>query len=183
MLGVFRGKAWTVPFETRKLLGQRRFLVGEPDLAALSCRDPLLLLGDGTPPLLHELDEVGLDGVLRTLRLARQRGELWVVSLPPIALEELFGLLDPARGHGGLDIGEDARDLVLRPQIGDALTLLGREYDVEAAVEREEHRRRHAREEHHPQNGILGDDADCLDIRSNDVGLGEHRHQSQCEQE
>ena len=142
-------------------------------------------------PRLRVLDllvEVFLDLALRALRGLGELVELRVVGLPALALEQPLGLLDLPLLRQRADVGDDAGDLVGGAELGGALALLGREDGVEAAVEGEEHRGRHAGEEHHPQHGILGDDAQALRVGRGDVAAapeaeGEHADEHEREQE
>ena len=128
--------------------------------------DALLLLGDGAAARLHLLHEVFLDLALRALRGLREARQLLVVGLPALGIEQPLGFLDLALLRQRADVGDDAADLVGGADLGGALALLGREDGVEMRVEGEEHRGRHGGQEHHPQHGILDDQAQALHVRA-----------------
>ena len=85
--------------------------------------DALLLLGDGAPALLHLLNEELLDLALRALRDLRKRGELFVVSLPAVRIEEVLGLLELALLGECADVGDHAADLAGGTDFGGTLPL------------------------------------------------------------
>ena len=150
--------------------------------------DALLLLGDGAAALLHLLHEVFLDLALRALRGLGEARQLLVVGLPAVGIEQPLGFLDLALLRQRADVGDDAADLVGGADLGGALALLGREDGVEVRVEGEEHRGRHGGQEHHPQHGILDDQAQALHVGRRDVAAapeaeGEHAEQHEREQE
>ena len=169
-----------VAFETRQLIGQRRLLAGEAGLAALRGGDALLLLLDAAVARLDLVVEVLLDLAGRALRRRGELVELRLVGVPAFALEQRsdfcvscwVSMVAPMSAMM-------AETWFVRAQLRHALALLLREDDVEAAVEREEHRRRHAGEEHHPQHGVLGDDAQRLRVGRDDVGAGEGGEQAE----
>jgi hypothetical protein len=138
-------------------------------LAPLRAGDALLLLADAALPLFHVPDEDRLDLRLRSARCQGEPGEVRVVGLPAVALEQPLRL-DDLRLLGALpDVGDDAGDLVERADLGRARPRLGREDAVEVGIEGEEHRRAHGGQEHHPQHGILGNQPHALDVRPGDV--------------
>ena len=132
-------------------------------------------------PRLRVLDlivEVCLDLAGRALRRGGELVELAVVGVPAVALEQR---LASARSAGSSSCRR-CRQRCRRPGFvraaANALALVLGEDDVEAAVEGEEHRGRHAGEEHHPEHRILGDDAQSLRVRRDDVAAGEHGEQA-----
>ncbi len=176
---VVGGECRAVSLDARELVGERRLLAGDAGLAALGGDDTLLLLLDAAVARFDLVVEVFLDLPRRALRGGGELVELGVIGAPAFALEQRFRLHELLTCNGIPDVGDDAGHLVLRAHLGDALALVLREHGVEAAVEGEEHRRRHAGEEHHPQHGILGDDAQRLRIGRDDVGAGEDGEQAE----
>ena len=188
VLAVFGGEARALGLQPRQLLGQRDLLAGEARLPALRGGDALLLLGDGAAALLHLLHEVLLDLALRALRGLAEARQLLVVGLPALGIEQPLGFLDLALLRQRADVGDDAADLVGGADLGGALARVGREDGVEVRVEGEEHRGRHGGQEHHPQHGILDDQAQALHVGRGDVAAApeaerEHRQQHQRQQE
>ena len=110
-------------------------------LVALGARDALLLLDDAAAAVLHLLHEVLLDLALRALGGLRQLGELLVVGLPALGIEQALGLLDLALLGERADVGDHAAHLVEGADLGGALALLGREDGVEVRSRRRRTRR------------------------------------------
>ena len=153
-------------------------------MIALGAGDALLLLGDAAAAILHLLNEVLFDLVLRTLRLVRELAQLHVVGLPARGIEQPFGLGDLRFLRAFADVGDDATHLIEGADLGGALSLLGRKDGIEMRVEGKEHRGGHRGQKHHPQHGILGDQADALHVGDGNVAAaseveGDDRDQRQ----
>ena len=77
-------------------------------LAALGAGDALLLLGDAAPAIFHLLDEVLFDLALRALGLVGELGELHVVGLPAVGIEQPFGFGKLRLLRALADVGDHA---------------------------------------------------------------------------
>ena len=187
VLAVLGSKAGPLRLQPRQLLHRGNLLAGQARLPALRGGDALLLLGDAAPALLHLLHEVCLDLGLGALRSLRQARQLLVVGLPALGLEQTLGLLDLPLLRQRADVGDDAADLAGGADLGRALAGFRREDGIEMRVEGEEHRGAHGGQEHHPQHGILDDQAKALHVGRGDVAAApeaerQHRQQQEAQQ-
>ncbi len=184
IIGFFRcklgGEFGSLPGEAGFLFRQRRLAPGEPRLARLSRRHAFLLLFDGATAIFDLTVHIAFDSAFRLPGSLSDAVELMLVILPGFRREQFLRLAGKTARDRLFNVGDDAGDLVLGAKLGSPHALRLREDRREKAVEREEDARRHASEEHDPQHRIADDDADDLDVGSDQVAGGverEQRHQ------
>ena len=143
-------------------------------MSALRRNDAFVLGGNGAVASFGLIIQIALDIAFTFLGALGKRGELRVIGVPALGDEQLFrgGQLPVADGLA--NVGNDAGHLVLSTKFGSARALTLRKDGREQAVEREKYRRDHASEKHHPEHGILEDDARRLEVGLDQLPLESH---------
>ena len=156
---------------------ERNFAPLNAGLSRLGGCHPLLLILDGAAAGLDLVVDVALDRAFGRGSNLGDACELGLIAGPAVALQKSVGFAGAAVADHPIDVGDDAADLVLSPQFCGANALRLWENRGEEAVERKEHARCHASEEHHPQHGVAHDHPHALDIRADQIAGRVQREQ------